>query len=99
MSGSGEWLATRTHGAPDALLERVEEHLAAVPEGALGERLALAGELALRASIRSGSGREGALDLLAADALITLALLESAGRDPGELGLTAERLRRAAAAA
>ena len=98
MTDAAAWVEAHTHGAPRALLVRVEQHMTSVPEGTLGHRLAQAGELALGESIRRGSGREGALDLLAADALITLALLECAGRDPAELGVTAQRLRSAAAA-
>jgi hypothetical protein len=98
VSAAEAWIEARTRGAPPALLVRVREHLASVPDHTLGVRLAQAGELALRASIHSGSGREGALDLLAADALITLALLESAERDPEQLGATAQRLRSVAAA-
>jgi hypothetical protein len=56
-------------------------------------QLAEAGELALKASVRRGAGRDAALDLLAADALITLALLEVAERDPSSLGAEARRLR------
>ena len=73
--------------------------MATVPAAPLGTRLAMAGELALQAAIRRGSDREAALDLLAADALITLALLESAERDPATLGATARQLRDMAASA
>ena len=73
--------------------------MATVPAAPLGTRLAMAGELALQAAIRRGSDREAALDLLAADALITLALLESAERDPATLGTTARLLRDRAASA
>jgi hypothetical protein len=98
VSATGAWFEARTVGAPPALLARVEECLASTPEGPLGSRLAASGELALQASIHRGAGREAALDLLAADALITLALLESVERDPAALGVTARMLRAAAAA-
>lgn len=97
MTASDPWLEARIGGAPAALLARVEECMATVPVAPLGTRLALAGELALQAAIRRGTDREAALDLLAADALITLALLESAERDPASLGATARRLRDLAA--
>ena len=93
VSDGDAWVEARTRGAPPALLLRVAEHLGAVPHGPLGSRLAQAGERALRESMHSGSGREGALDLLAADALITLALLECAERHPDQLGATAQGLR------
>jgi hypothetical protein len=98
VSDGDAWVEARTRGAPPALLLRVAEHLGAVPDGVLGSRLARAGERALRESMHSGSGREGALDLLAADALITLALLECAEHNPAQLGATAQGLRSMAAA-
>jgi hypothetical protein len=50
----------------------------------------------LVAAMSAGSSRACALDLLAADALITLALLAAAERDPATLGATAGAIRKAA---
>lgn len=100
MSDAATWFEARTQGSPPALLKRVTECLATAGTfEPLAQRLAVAGEQALGASIRRGTGREAALDLLAADALITLALLETASRAPAELGPTARRLRNAAVGA
>jgi hypothetical protein len=93
VSDDAAWLDTRTSGAPRALLARVHEWLRDAPDVPTHVQLAEAGEQALRAAIRSGAGREAALDLLAADALITLALLESAERDPAGLAIAARSLR------
>ncbi|HRP08295.1 MAG TPA: hypothetical protein PLL69_07395 [Gemmatimonadales bacterium] len=92
MTTHDEWLERRTAGSPPVLLARVRQALDAAPEGTLGERLALAGESALRAAEEKGSSREAALDLLAADALVTLTLLEAAERDPAGLATAADRL-------
>lgn len=93
------WLDANTTGAPAALLVRVQESFVRTASGALGERLARAGGLALSEAVHRGTGREAALDLLAADALITLALLESAERDPAGFGIAARSLRLHAAEA
>lgn len=49
------------------------------------EALALAATAALDEAVRRPEGRGAALDLLAADALITLALLAQAEADPSRL--------------
>lgn len=91
------WFAERTATAPPVLRARAERFLAAAPPGPdVSARLAAAGEAALREAIRAGATRAAALDLLAADALITLALLAEAERDPTGLGAAAAALRRAA---
>ena len=61
----------------------------------LTARLADAGGRALAAATAARS-RDGALDLLAADALITLALLAAAERDPAALEQSARMLREVA---
>ena len=99
MNHAAVWLDARTSGAPPVLLARVREWLQHGTPTAAELPMARAGELALRAAVERGAGREAALDLLAADALITLALLECAGRDPAELAATARSLRDQAAAA
>ena len=92
------WFAAHTVGAPAALLRRAEHFLERAPAGDLAGRLAHAGRAALADAARDDAGRAAALDLLAADALITLALLLAAEREPASLGAAAVRLRRQAAA-
>jgi hypothetical protein len=89
----GEWLVQRSAGAPEALRTRALRWLAEVPPDApLDLALARAGESALAGALARGEGRETALDLLAADALITLALLARAEREPESLGPFAQGL-------
>jgi len=57
--------------------------------------LALAGGQALEQVVTHPGDRSVALDLLAADALITLALLAQAQEDPAELGAFAASILRA----
>lgn len=61
------------------------------------EALAMAGLAALRHTIASPGDRSVALDLLAADALVTLALAAQAEADPSGLAAFARRLRDAGA--
>lgn len=99
MSRDAAWFAAHVAGAPATLTDRAAAFLAAEGEGTLADRLAAAGSRALAAAEARGSSRTAALDLLAADALITLALLEVAARAPGRLASEASRLRIAAAGA
>jgi hypothetical protein len=78
------------------LLERAEAYFAAAQCDDLATRLAQAGEAALREATIDGRTRSAALDLLAADALITLALLATAERQPDELARVAVEVRHAA---
>lgn len=95
MSASA-WLQRRSEGAPDLLRQRV---LAYAEEGdpAGPESLGAAGLRALDATLELGPDRRAALDLLAADALVTLALLAQAEADPAGLAGRARSLRRSAA--
>jgi hypothetical protein len=87
------WLATHTAMGPAALRERVLEHAAAVSEGgSLAEHLALAAERVLAIVEEHPGDRSIALDLLAGDALVTLALLAQAETSPETLGEFAEGL-------
>lgn len=93
------WLEAHTAGGPERLRERVLEHAAAITDGgSTAERLALAAERVLAIVEEHPGDRSIALDLLAADALITLALLAQAEADPARLGpfteglLSAERM-------
>lgn len=90
---ASSWLQQRSAGAPDLLRERV---LAYVHGGgsAAAESLGTAGLRALHATLTLGPDRRAALDLLAADALVTLALLARAEADPAGLADLARSLRR-----
>ena len=98
------WLEARTRGAPGNLRARVLElAVAAAPSGSAAEALsgpgtsraeslAGAGVRALEAVAASPGDRAVALDLLAADALMTLALLAQSEENPGGLDELARRL-------
>lgn len=83
---AAEWAARRSAHAPPVLRERVLAHAARAPGGLPApEALAAAARAAL-ADVEAHAGdRSAALDLLAADALITLALLAQAEREPARL--------------
>lgn len=94
MSVPAPWLVSRTRGAPASLCERVLAWAALTDPGQpLPAQLSGAGQAALEAAIHSGQDRSVALDLLAADALVTLALLAQADHDPGMLQDVARRIR------
>jgi hypothetical protein len=88
------WLAARKEPAPPALAKRLQEALEQVPTAGAtpAEALLLAGEALLAQLLNAGrTTREGALDLLTADALITYAF-EAAADDGSVIG---DRARRA----
>lgn len=87
------WYTARTTGAPERLRVASAEWWHAATGDTAGNRLADAGRLALDAAIAAGASRDAALDLLAADALVTLALLAEAEADPMTLGHRAAALR------
>lgn len=93
-----EWFDQATAGAPPVLRERASEFFDAA-SGELPDRLAAASGAALSAASDRAGGRAAALDLLAADGLITLALLATAQRAPEQLGRVAESLRQQATVA
>lgn len=100
MSIPDSWLASHTAGAPDSLCERVLAWAALTDPGQpIPERLSGAGHAALEAVLHSGQDRSVALDLLAADALVTLAFLAQAEGDPGRLQAFAHQVRIGSAAA
>ena len=81
------WLDRHTAEAPPALRARVREQaLRPAPAADLPSALALAARETLERVVAHPGDRSVALDLLAADALITLALLAQAQRAPEELG-------------
>ena len=81
------WLEQHTARAPDALRRRVGEYAEAAPvDGGVADALARAGAVALERVLAAPGDRSVALDLLAADALVTLALLAQAEHAPAALG-------------
>jgi hypothetical protein len=79
------WLDRHTANAPMVLRERVLHYAGAAAAGALPALLADAGVRALASVERHPGDRTAALDLLAADALVTLALLAQAQADASNL--------------
>jgi hypothetical protein len=78
-----DWVERHTSQAPTALRARVQQHVAAVDgEPAVPVGLARAARQALDQVLIHPGDRSVALDLLAADALVTLALLAQAQRAP-----------------
>jgi hypothetical protein len=80
-----QWLDRHTSHAPTALRQRVKEYALSAYAGAHAESLAAAGQSALDRVLSHSGDRSAALDLLAADALITLALLAQAEAAPDRL--------------
>lgn len=92
-----EWLDRHTAAAPAALQARVRERALAVGlDVPVPMALATAGGAALDHVVAHPGDRSVALDLLAADALITLALLAHAEQAPATLGAFATSLLQAA---
>ena len=86
------WLAARRPAAPPTLVEPMTRWLTDSPAN-LPEHLALAGHALLdRVLARPDGGRELALDLLAADALVTYAFEAQAELDAGGLVQVAQRI-------
>ena len=82
-----DWVERHTSEAPAALRARVQQHVAAADVGLpVPHALAGAAQQALGQVLTHPGDRSVALDLLAADALITLALLAQAQRAPEGLG-------------
>lgn len=99
MSALAGWLDAHTGAAPPVLRERVRAYVSRAAAGgepvtSHAQALAAAGAAALATVTAHPGDRSVALDLLAADALITLALLEQAERDPAGLGALADELLR-----
>ena len=84
LTSPGGWLERHTSQAPPALRERVHFY-AGTARGDLPEALAAASRSALGRVLSHPGDRPVALDLLAADGLITLALLAQAESSPGRL--------------
>ena len=85
MNDARAWLERHTAQAPPVLRQRVLHYAGEPPAGSLAEHLADAGVRALAAVEGHPGDRSAALDLLAADALVTLALLAQSQQDPAGL--------------
>ena len=80
-----DWLDQHTSQAPTALRARVRKYALVAAGASLPHILASAGQTALDQVLSHSGDRSAALDLLAADALITLALLAQAETNPDRL--------------
>jgi hypothetical protein len=95
-----DWLDRHTAKAPPALRVQVQSYAAGQSVHSLPDHLAIAADSALTRVLAHPGDRSVALDLLAADALITLALLAQAQAAPGrleEFAISVLRSRRSAA--
>jgi hypothetical protein len=79
------WLDRHTSQAPTALRARVDQYARAASGPSVPQSLVAASQAALDQALSHPGDRSGALDLLAADALITLALLAQAEMAPERL--------------
>jgi hypothetical protein len=91
----GDWLDRHTSQAPAALRARVREYALAATGESRSSTLASAGQSALERVLSHPGDRSAALDLLAADALITLALQAQAQDAPAGLEEFASSVLRA----
>jgi hypothetical protein len=80
-----DWVNRHTVAAPPALRARVSQYLSTSAREPLPNQLAVAADSALARVLSHPGDRSVALDLLAADALITLALLAQAQTAPDQL--------------
>lgn len=90
---SADWLAERFAGAPAELVERASDFVGDVAGPTTPAALAEAAARALASALGHVSGRGAALDLLAADALVTVALAAQVETDPKGLEQFARGLR------
>ena len=88
------WFAAQLEGAPEELAARAREFVAQAGGDITPGTLSAAGRLALDAAVGSSPDRRAALDLLAADALVTLALAAAVEAAPERLAEFAAALRR-----
>lgn len=95
VSGTLRWFQEQSEGAPEALRSRALHFLQKQEDGPDADlQLAGAAREALAAALAQPGDRAVALDLLAADALVTLALKARAVTDPAGLLDFAARLSR-----
>ncbi len=92
-----DWLSSREPQPPKALVEQLDAAVAAAPDSrftgaSMAEALAELGLATLRGVVRrQGAAYDTALDLLAADALVTYAF-EAASEEGGDVTALARRL-------
>jgi hypothetical protein len=99
VSAAREWFVREAAGAPEVLRDRASRFVEAQPPSPdVAEVLARAATAALGAALARGGDRSAALDLLAADALVTLALKARAVERPETLAAFAASLGAAGAA-
>ena len=98
---AGAWLAAHSEQPPVALRTRLDGILnapSATPDAAVAPALLVAGQTLLSTILGSGSTqRDAALDLLAADALVTYAF-EAAAEEPARIDVRAAAAMRAISA-
>jgi hypothetical protein len=100
LTAAQRWFAEQSAGAPAPLRDRAGEYLRRDGGPAdLAEQVAAAAAAALATVLAHPGDRSVALDLLAADALVTLALKARAAQDPAGLARFASALRSARGAA
>jgi hypothetical protein len=98
VTSVGEWFRVQSQGAPEALWRRAARYLDDQPADAdAATALARAATAALAETLAQAGSRAVALDLLAADALVTLALKARAAEGPAGLGAFAAALRQSGA--
>lgn len=86
MNDAARWLDERTTNAPMPLRDRMQSALAqSSAPVSVHEALAAAAQLCLQAALLRPAHRAAALDLLAADALLTHACAAAADAGPQEL--------------
>lgn len=88
------WLDRQLAGAPPELVDRTRAFVAGGGGGVSAAHLARASQMALEQAIVARADRTAALNLLAADALVTLALAARVEEDPGQLEAFARSIRR-----
>jgi len=87
------WLAARFAGAPGELVQRAREFVGEAGTSTTPAELSRAAQRALDAALARSADRGAALDLLAADALVTVALAAQVETDPAGLETFARALR------
>ena len=93
MSEARRWLAEHAAGTPASLMAAMERTLVAAPsDGPAAEALAEAGLHALRGVVAGHGERGSAVDLLAADALLTCACQAAAAGGAGAVAAFAASL-------
>jgi hypothetical protein len=88
-----DWLEGQLAGAPAQLVARTREFARRAGTSVTPASLVHAGQLALGAAVAGATDRGAALDLLAADALVTLALAAKVEAEPAALERFAVEVR------